>query len=155
MNKFFITLLLTTTLLTATQFTKNNILGAWSISSLKANGFTSFGDDFSTKRAESYHLLFNRTGEVKNLTTGKIYNYEIVNGVLKIYKTKIYHNNFIYRDKRHYDLFKIISDYENCSKVIIIKKKLPGYYLKAGYKWCKEADYPLNTTKSNENYSFH
>ena len=134
-------------------FSKNNILGVWEVSSLKANGFTVFGSDFSRKRGEVYTLVFNKYSKVKNQTTNTIYNYEIVNGKLKIYKNKKYkYSNYEVKDKRHYDLFKIDSLYKNCYKVKIIKKKIPGYYRKNGYKWCKVQEYPKAVKIINYNF---
>ena len=138
--------------LNAQVFTKNNILGVWEVSSLKHNGFTSFGSEFSRSRGETYTLVFNKKAKVKNQTTNTIYNYEIANGKLKIYKSKKYKYGNVIKDKRHYDLFKINSSYENCFKVKIIKKKIPGYYKRAGYKWCKVQEYPKAVKIINYNF---
>jgi len=86
----FIILFLLSLALNAQPYTKQSILGVWEVSSLKLNGFTSFGKEFSTNRGEAYTLLFNKRGFVKNQTTNTIYNYEIINGELKIYQTKTY-----------------------------------------------------------------
>jgi len=139
-----------TTLLQAQSFSKNNILGVWEVSSKKLNGFTSFGKEFSKNRGESYTLIFNKKGLVKNATTGTIYNYEILNGNLKIYQTKIYKNNYKIKDKKHYDLWAITGSFENCSVAKIMKKKLTGYYRKDGYKFCKIQNYPQPTFKSED-----
>jgi hypothetical protein len=73
--------------LSAQQYTQNNITGAWEVSSLKLNGFSSFGKESPTNRGETYTFLFNKRGFVKNQTTNTIYNYEVINGKLKIYQT--------------------------------------------------------------------
>ncbi|MCF6339946.1 MAG: hypothetical protein L3J10_04230 [Sulfurimonas sp.] len=142
-----------TTLLQAQPFSKNNILGVWEVSSKKMQGFTSFGKEFSTTRGQSYILIFNKHGFVKNKTTGSIYNYEIINGKLKIYQTKIYKNNYKIKDKKHYDLWAITGSFENCSVAKIVKKKLTGYYRKDGYKFCKIQNYPQPTFQS-EGFKF-
>ena len=143
-----------TTILQAQSFSKNNILGVWEVSSKKMQGFTSFGKEFSTTRGQSYILIFNKQGLVKNKTTGSIYNYEIINHQLKIYQTKIYKYNLKKKDKKHYDLWTITGDYENCSLAKVVKKKLTGYYRKDGYKWCKIQNYPQPTFKS-EDFNFN
>jgi len=142
-----------TTLLQAQSFSKNNILGVWEVSSKKLNGFTSFGKEFSKNRGEAYTLIFNKKGLVKNATTGTIYNYEIINGNLKIYQIKTYKYNYKKKDKNHYDLWAITGSYENCSIAKIVKKKLTGYYRKEGYKFCKIQNYPQPTFKS-EDFNF-
>jgi len=139
-----------TSLLQAQSFSKNNILGVWEVSSKKMQGFTSFGKEFSTTRGQSYILIFNKHGFVKNKTTGSIYNYEIINGKLKIYQTKIYKNNYKIKDKKHYDLWAMSGCFENCSVAKIVKKKLTGYYRKDGYKFCKIQNYPQPTFRSEE-----
>ena len=141
-NLILVILLSFTTLLQAQSFSKNNILGVWEVSSKKMHGFTSFGKEFSTTRGQSYILIFNKHGFVKNKTTGSIYNYEIINGKLKIYQTKTYKYNHKIKDKKHYDLWAITGDFENCSVAKIVKKNLTGFYHKDGYKFCKIQDYP-------------
>lgn len=148
MKKIIILLFISFTLYAQT-YTRENITGVWQVSSLKLSGFTSFGKEFSKKRGEVYTLIFNKRGEVKNQTTGTIYNYEIINNELKIYQTKTYKKNYKIKDKRHYDLWKIVGTYENCIKSKIIKKKIPGYYRKEGYKWCKIQEYPQVISKDN------
>jgi len=153
-NLILVILLSYTTLLQAQSFSKHNILGVWEVSSKKLNGFTTFGKDFSKNRGEAYTLIFNKKGLVKNATTGTIYNYEIINGNLKIYQTKTYKNNYKIKDKRHYDLWAMGGSFENCNVAKIIKKKMIGYHHKDGYKWCKIEDYPQPTFRSSEDYNF-
>ena len=154
MKTIILSLLLSfTTILQAQSFSKNNILGVWEVSSKKMQGFTSFGKEFSTTRGQSYILIFNKHGFVKNKTTGSIYNYKIINGKLKIYQTKIYKNNYKIKDKKHYDLWAMSGSFENCSVAKIMKKKLTGYYHKDGYKFCKIQNYPQPTFRS-ENFKF-
>ncbi|WP_418641034.1 hypothetical protein [Sulfurimonas sp. ST-27] len=143
MNKVIITMIiLLNGLVYADSYSKKNILGVWEVSSVKPNGFVSFGKEFSKTRGEIYTLSFNKRGEVKNKTTNTVYNYEVVNGNLKIYPTKTYKKNYKIKDKRHYDLWKISKNYENCYQANIVQKKIPGYYRKNGYKWCKVQEYP-------------
>jgi len=144
-----------TTLLQAQSFSKNNILGVWEVSSKKIEGFTSFGKNFSTNRGLPYILIFNKQGLVKNKTTGSIYNYEIINGNLKIYQTKTYKYNYKIKDKKHYDLWAISGSYEGCNLAKIKVKKLTGYYRKEAYKWCKVQDYPHPTFNSKEDFNFN
>jgi hypothetical protein len=153
--KIILVLLSFVVIVGADVFTKSNILGVWEVSSLKLHGFTSFGEDFSRKRGRTYTLLFNKKGEVKNKTTSSIYNYEILNGQLKIYKTKTYRNGYTIKDTRNYDLLEISGAYENCYNVKIVKKKLRGYYKKEGYKWCKAQEYPQPITVDKENSFFY
>jgi len=155
MKNFLLLIFLSTaTLVHAQSFSKHNILGVWEVSSKKLNGFTSFGKEFSRDRGEVYTLIFNRSGHVKNRTTGTIYNYEIIKGQLKIYQTKVYKNNYTIKDKRHYDLWAMAGSFENCNIAKIVKKKIPGYYRKDGYKWCKTENFPQPTVTSSENYKF-
>ena len=156
MYKFILIVLLSfSSLLQAQSFSKNSILGVWEVSSKKLNGFTTFGKEFSATRGESYILIFNNQGLVKNKTTGSIYNYEIINHQLKIYQTKTYKYNYKKKDKKHYDLWAITGDYENCSVAKIVKKRITGYFRKgkSSYKWCKIQDYPQPTIKS-EDFNF-
>ena len=113
-----------------------------------------FGKDFSKTRGETYTLIFSKNHKVKNKTTGEIYNFEIINGQLKIYQTKIYRNNYEVKEKNKYDLFATSGTFENCQLVKITKKKITGYYRKEGYKWCKVQDYPQATFYTNEDFKF-
>jgi hypothetical protein len=63
MKNIILIILLSLTLQTQ-PYTKQSILGVWEVSSLKLNGFTSFGKEFSTNRGETYTLLFNKRGFV-------------------------------------------------------------------------------------------
>jgi hypothetical protein len=126
----------------------------WEVSSKTIHGFTTFGKDFSKHRGESYTLIFNKKGLVKNATTGSIYNYEVINGNLKIYQTKTYKNNYKIKDKRHYDLWAMSGSYEGCSLAKIKVKKLTGFYRKEGYRFCKIEDYPQPIFSSSEEYNF-
>lgn len=152
MFKFIILFLISLTL-NAQSFTQKSILGTWEVSSLKLNGFTSFGNEFSKNRGEIYTLIFNKSGFVKNTTTGSIYNYEVTNKKLKIYQTKTYKNNHQVKDKRHFDIWSITGNFENCNLAKISKKKISGYYRKEGYKWCKVQEYPTPIVNSG-NYNF-
>jgi len=155
MNKLLLLLFLSLTIY-AKPYTKQSILGVWEVSSKKINGFTTFGKDFSTTRGESYILVFNKKGLVKNKNTGSIYNYEIIQGKLKIYETKTYRNNYKVKDKVRFDLWEMSAYFENCPTAKIITKKMMGYYnKKRAYKWCKIEDYPQATFQTDiENYRF-
>jgi len=154
LKKLILMTLLLSIILQAQSFTKDNILGVWELSSKKLNGFTSFGKEFSENRGESYTLVFNKKGLVKNVTTGAIYNYEIINGNLRIYQTKIYNNNYKVKDTRHYDLWTIDGSYEGCILAKIKVKKMMGYYRKEGYRFCKLEEYPQPTFQSSIVYDF-
>ena len=130
------------TLTYAQSFSRSLLVGQWEISSVKPNGFVSFGVDISTSRGDSYTLLFNKTGEVKNETTGEVYNYELQGGNLKIYKTCTYSHGNKFKEKYRYDLLRITQRYEGCLLVKIVRKKMVGYNDKKGYKWCKVEEYP-------------
>ena len=153
-NLILVILLSFTTLLQAQSFSKNNILGVWEVSSKKLNGFTTFGKDFSKNRGEVYTLIFNKKGLVKNVTTGSIYNYTIINGNLKIYQTKTYKYNHKIKDKKHYDLWAMSGSYEGCNFAKIKVKKLTGYFRKEDYRFCKIEDYPHPTFDSSKEYNF-
>ena len=154
-NLILMILLSITTLLQAQSFSKNNILGTWEVSSIKENSFTSFGVDFSTQRGLAYTLIFNKKNRVKNTTTGTIYEYEIINGNLKIYQSKTYKNGYKIKYKKRYDLLSVVGEFEGCLKVKIITKKLKGYYRKDGYKFCKTENQPIPTyTTSKKDYNF-
>ena len=154
MKNLIIMILLSITTLYAQSFNKHNILGVWEVSSLKSNGFTTFGKEFSTNRGEVYTLIFNKKGLVKNITTDTIYNYEIINGNLKIYQTKTYKNNYKVVNKKRYDLWELSGNFENCKKAKIIKKKFTGYYRKEGYKWCKIQNHPRTVFYGSEDFKF-
>jgi len=100
MLKIILFIILLVNIIYASSYSKQNIVGVYEVSSLKLNGFTSFGKEFSKNRGEIYTLIFNRTGEVKNQTTSAIYNYEVTNGELKIYQTKTYKDNYKRRSRR-------------------------------------------------------
>jgi hypothetical protein len=92
---------------------------------------------------------------VKVLNTGDIYNYEVQNGLLKIYETKVYRNNYKVKNKYRYDLFNIVGDYEGCKEVKVMKKKIPGYTSRYNFKMCKITNLPQPTyNQSIEDYEF-
>ena len=154
MKKAFVcVLLLWQTVGFAGEFTKSGLVGVWEVSSKDPNGFVTFGKDFTTRRGESFTLVFNRRGKVKNATTGTLYDYEVVNGKLKIYQTKSYRDGYRIKDKRHYDLWAMDGLYEGCSVAKVVKKKMVGFYDEEGYKWCKIQDAPRPTVESYD-YDF-
>jgi hypothetical protein len=155
MRKTILLLLLTLSLLEAQTFTKRGILGVWELSSKDMKSYTTFGTESSSKWGSVYTLIFNRHGLVKNKTTGAVYNYEIINHKLKIYKTHTYSNNYKVKDKRHYDLWRTTSSYEGCMLAKIEVKKLSGIYKKKKpYKWCKVAEFPQTVEYTTQDFKF-
>ncbi|MEA3522969.1 MAG: hypothetical protein U9R50_08325 [Campylobacterota bacterium] len=147
--KTIILLLFTLSLLQAQNFTKQNLLGKWELSSAKSNKPVAFGNYIGKERNEVIELLFNPQGQLKIVKTNEIYNYEVVHGQLKIYDTKVYRGNYQVKRKNRYDLFKIIGPYEGCSLVKLMKKKIPGYNPKRDLKMCKVSNYPQPTYQEN------
>ena len=131
--------------LQANSFTKAKLLGSWELSSAKINHSISFGTRIGKKRNEVLTLLFNKTGQLKVLPDNDVYNYEVINGELKIYDTKIYKNGYKVKRKNRYDLFKIIGIVEGCKRVKVVKKKIPGLRSATDLKMCKTEDYPKPT----------
>ncbi|QOY50946.1 hypothetical protein [Candidatus Sulfurimonas baltica] len=152
----FITLLLFTLIsLQAQNFTKENLLGMWEISSAKINKTVAFGNYIGKERNEVLELLFNTQGQMKIVKTAEVYNYEVVQGQLKIYDTKIYRNGYKVKRKNRYDLFKIIGSFEGCDLVKLMEKKIPGYNPKRDLKMCKISGMPQPTYESDiSNYKF-
>ena len=66
----------------------------WELSSVKINSIVAFGTYLGKERGEVLKLVFNPQGRVKVLNTNDIYNYEVQNGELKIYQTKVYIDNY-------------------------------------------------------------
>lgn len=143
--KFIILLLFALFSLQAQNFSKRSLLGSWELSSVKSNSSVSFGKYIGKQRNEVLELLFNTQGQMKIVNTGDIYNYEVVQGQLKIYDTKVYRNNYQVKRKNRYDLMKIVSRFEGCPVVKIVKKKIPGYKSKYDLKMCKISNYPQPT----------
>ncbi|MDF1879247.1 hypothetical protein JHD46_06295 [Sulfurimonas sp. SAG-AH-194-C20] len=143
--KFILTLLLIFASLQAQNFTKQNLLGSWELSSAKLNKTVAFGNYLGKERNEVIKLLFNPQGLLKVVKTGEVYNYIVVQGQLKIYETKVYKNGYKVRRENQYDLFKIIGSVEGCQKVKLVQKKIPGYNPKRDLKMCKTSSYPRAT----------
>lgn len=143
--KLITILLLTLISLQAQNFTKQNLLGMWEISSAKINKSVAFGNYIGKERNEVLELLFNPQGLMKIVKTGEVYNYEVVQGQLKIYETEVYRNNYKIKRKNRYDLFKIIGSIEGCKRVKLMKKKIPGYNPKRDLKMCKTSNLPQPT----------
>jgi hypothetical protein len=153
--KLFLLLIITLASLQAQSFSKQMLLGKWEISSTKLNSFIAFGKYIGKQRNETITLFFNQKGFLKELTTGTIYNYEVLNGKLKIYETKIYKNNYKVKRKSRYDLFKIIGVVDGCLKIKVVKKKIPGYTSKYPLKMCKITNIPQPTyQESISTYNF-
>jgi len=138
-------ILLTLVALQAGGFSKPMLLGSWELSSVKLNATVAFGKYLGKQRGEILELVFNQQGRVKVLTTGDIYNYEIINGQLKIYETKVYRNNYKVKNKNRYDLFKIVGNFEGCKEMKVAKKKIPGYTSRNNLKMCKISNLPQPT----------
>ena len=143
--KFITLLLLTLITLQAQNFNKRTILGSWELSSAKLNKTVSFGKYIGKQRNETLKLLFNTRGQMKVAETGDVYNYEILQGQLKIYETKVYGNDYRVKNKNRYDLLKIVGNFEGCPVVKIVKKKIPGYKSRHDLKMCKVSNYPQPT----------
>ena len=143
--KFITLLLLTLISLQAQNFTKQDLLGMWEISSAKLNKTIAFGNYIGKERNEVLELLFNPQGQMKIVKTGEVYNYEVVQGQLKIYETEVYGDDYRVKRKDHYDLFKIINSFEECKLVKLMKKNIPGYNPKRDLKMCKISNLPQPT----------
>ena len=145
----------TITTLQAQNFSKQKLLGSWELSSVKLNSFVAFGKYIGTQRGETIELVFNQQGRVKVLQTGDVYNYEVINGELKIYETKIYRNNYKVKNKHRYDLFRVVGEFEGCDKVKVVKKKIGGYTSRHKLKMCKISNLPQPTyQESISKYKF-
>jgi len=130
----------------AQEFSKSNILGFWEFSSAKLNHSISFGKYIGQKRGEVLTIAFNPQGRLKVLSTGDVYNYEIINGELKIYEIE---------QKNRYDLIKIVAEVEECYEVQVITKKIPGLKSNTNYKACKIQEFPQPTVQvSPQDYKF-
>jgi len=147
--KYLLILLLSLSTIQAQNFSKRNLLGTWELSSAKLNQTVAFIKYIGKERNEVLELLFNPQGQMKIVKTGEVYNYEVVQGELKIYETKVYKNNYIVKRKNQYDLFKIIGSLEGCRLVKLMKKKIPGYNPKRDLKMCKISNYPQATYQDN------
>ena len=131
--------------LNAQNFTKQNLLGMWELSSAKLNKTVAFGNYIGKERNEVLELLFNPQGQLKVVKTGEVFNYEVIQGQLKIYETEVYGNDYRVKRKHRYDLFKIKGSVEGCKLVKLMKKKIPGYNPKRDLKMCKISNYPQPT----------
>jgi len=147
--KNIIVLLLLTFSLHAQSFTKQKLLGSWELSSAKINATVAFGKYLGKQRNEVLELRFNKQGLMKVVETGDVYNYEVVNGELKIYETKVYRGEYKVKQKHRYDLFKIVGNIEGCQEVKVVKKKIPGYTSRYNLKMCKMANMPQPTYQQN------
>ena len=143
--KFIVSLLFIIITLQAQSFTKQQLLGSWELSSAKINATVAFGTYIGKQRNEVIELRFNTQGLMKVVRTGDVYNYEVENGKLKIYATKVYKNNYKVKQKHRYDLFKIIGNIEGCQEVKVVKKKIPGYTSRNNLKMCKTSGLPQPT----------
>lgn len=128
--------------LDAQSFSEDTLQGRWELSSAQANKSVAFINYIGQERNEVLELLFNKRGQMKILKTDEVYNYEIKQGKLKVYETKVYKNNYIVKQKHRYDLFQIIGSIDGCKLVRLEKKKIPGYNPKRDLKMCKIANYP-------------
>jgi len=142
-------LILITISLQATNFNKANLLGSWEVSSAKINKTVAFGNYIGKERNEVLELLFNPQGQMKIVKTAEVYNYEVVQGQLKIYDTKVYRDNYKVKRKNRYDLFKTIGSYEGCKLVKLMEKKIPSYNPKRDLKMCKVSNYPQPIYQDN------
>ena len=147
--KTILLILLTFVTLQAQSFSKQTLLGSWELSSVKLNATVAFGKYLGRQRGEVLELVFNAQGRVKVISTDDTYNYEVQNGQLKIYETKVYKNNYKVKNKHRYDLFKIVGNFEGCKEVKVVKKKIPGYTSRNNLKMCKISNLPQPRYEEN------
>ena len=147
--KLIVLLLFTFFTLKAENFSKEMLVGEWELSSAKLNSAVFFGRYIGKQRNGTVTLLFNKTGLLKVAQTGDVYNYEVVQGELKIYETKEYMYGYKVRRKSQYDLFKIVGSLDGCLEVKLTKKKIPGYKPKRNLKMCKLSNFPEPTYQEN------
>jgi hypothetical protein len=121
----------------AQSFSKELLLGEWEISVARLHRTISFLRYIGDSRDEVLKLYFNQRGKLKVMPINQVYNYEVVDGKLKIYEIKKTASGYIYYAKNQYDLFEIVGNYESCLKVKLIKKKIPGLKKRYDYKMCK------------------
>jgi hypothetical protein len=131
----------------AQSFSKEMLLGSWELSSVNLNSTVSFGKYHGKQRGEILELVFNPQGRIRVLNTNDVYNFEIEDGQLKIYETKVYKNSYKVKYKYRYDLFKIVGDFEGCKEIKVAKKKIPGYTSRYHLKMCKISNLPQPTYK--------
>ena len=153
--RFLLISLLLSLSLQAQSFSERTILGVWKIASQKPNGRIWFGKDFGRKKGESWTLVFNREGRLKVEETGTVYNYEIVDGKLKIYMTRVSYNGYIKKRKDQYDLMEITGRFEGCPVVKTTVKNMNGIKKKEGIKMCKIENMPIPTYQRDiQDYKF-
>jgi len=153
--KYLLLLITLTSIINAQSFSKQMLLGEWELSSAKLNTAVFFGRYVSKHRNSTLTLLFNKTGFLKVAQTGEVYNYEVVQGQLKIYETKEYKYGYKVRRKSQYDLFKIVGRVDGCLEVKLTKKKIPGYKPNRNLKMCKLSNFPQPTyQESVSKYKF-
>ena len=124
------------------------ITGEWVIEGYKPNQTIYFADYIGKKRNETLTLFFNRRGKVKVIETGKIYNYEITNGKLKVYKSRFYGNNHEVKERSRYNLLTFTPLPDGCYRMKTVVQKMPlSISRKEGVKICKTSNYPVATTQ--------
>ncbi|MCK5666219.1 MAG: hypothetical protein KAI17_22165 [Thiotrichaceae bacterium] len=141
--------------LQAQSFSQKRMYGVWQISSPKTNGIVSFGKDIGKERRNRWHLIFNKEGLLKVQETGSIYNYEVIDGALVIYETKVYRQGYKIKQKHRYDRMQIAGRIEGCLLVKTVTKKIVGIKKKGGFKMCKTEEFPQPMYQRNmSDYSF-
>ena len=140
--RYILLLLFIFTIIQAQSFSKRTLLGTWELSSSKTNATVAFGKYIGKKRNEVLILRFNPQGLLRLEQIGDVYNYEVIDGKLKIYETKVYRNNYQIKRKNRYDLFTVIGSVDGCLRVKVTKKKIPGYTSRNDLKMCKVSSYP-------------
>ena len=144
MMKKILALLVLSSYLFSYDFTYKNILGAWIVEPYKENKTISFGTYIGKYRNETITLFFNRRGMLKVQETGDVYNYEIIDNDLKIYKTKMYKHGFSKKLKKKYQLLRLVKRDGICFRMKVIKSKMPNSYVKKdGVRICKIRNYPI------------
>ncbi|MGB5964575.1 MAG: hypothetical protein WBF77_02325 [Sulfurimonadaceae bacterium] len=141
--------------LQAQSFSQKRMYGIWEISSPKTNGIASFGKDIGKERRNHWHLIFNKEGLLKVQETGSVYNYEVIEGALVIYETKVYSHGYEVKQKQRYDRMQIVGSIEGCPLVKTVTKKIIGIKKKEGFKMCKIEEFPQPMYKRNmSDYTF-
>lgn len=129
------------------------IQGEWRVESYKFNGFVSFANTIGKQRNDTLTLLFNKSGKLKVLETNNVYDYEIINDNLKIYKVKTYGDNFVKRLEHKYSLLSFTKEH-NFYKVKTLKNKISGYTPSYDLKFTKMNNMPAPVIATQHNYNF-
>lgn len=134
-------------------FDYSDMQGEWKVESYKRNGFVSFANIIGKKRNATLTLLFNKSGKLKILETNEVFDYEIINGSLKIYELKTFRDNYIKRMDHKYSLLSFSKE-QNFYKVKTLKNKISGYTPGYSLKFTKINDIPTPVVQNRYDYNF-